>query len=417
MPPPPGTGAQRVARSGWTVTAIVTAGIVLGLVLPRLERGHTLAGTLPFDASGAQATLGAIAAGMITLTGFVFTAITLVVQTVQSMSPRLFTAVHEFGRYVRMFAVFVGTFVYALIVLSRVRADSVPQLSVTLAVVFVVYSSFLFLRLLLTLRSAVTAGGLLRAVADQLREVVADMHPEAADPAPDAPASPSVLRYSGAPGIFQAFNTARLVRVATERDLRVEFTAAVGDFLTVGTRLADVHASGPRPRTLTAPELQRLIRVGPRRTIAQDPAYGIRLLVDIAIRALSPAVNDPTTAVQALDQIDDALTRLASADLGTGSVADAGGTTRIRYQVPSWSAYVSLALDEILHYGAGSLQVVRRTRALLDGLLATCPAARRGPLETRLALLDRLVAEHFTDPGTRRTAMIADAQGLGGQDG
>jgi uncharacterized membrane protein len=147
---------------------------------------------------------------MITLTGFVFTAITLVIQTVQNMSPRLFAAVRSFDRYPRLFGVFVATFTYALIVLSQVRTDEVPQLSVTLAVVMVLVSAALFLRLLLTLRNAVTAGGLIRSVAGQLREVIDHVYPlitpmsdslDARHDARQLDPSGRALRHRGEPGL------------------------------------------------------------------------------------------------------------------------------------------------------------------------------------------------------------------------
>lgn len=153
--------------------------------------------------------------------------------------------------------------------------------------------------------------------------------------------------------------------------------------------------------------------LGPDRTIEQDPAYGVRLIVDIAIRALSPAVNDPTTAVQSLDQLDDVLQRLAPRPLGPGVVADAAGRARITYPALQWEALLSLALDEIIGCGAGSLQVVRRVRALLLDLLPLCPPTRQELVRDYLDQLDRLTASEFPDPLHRGRAERADRQGLG----
>jgi len=420
----------RQRRAGWfQVVGIVAAGVVLGLVLPHLERGRVPFGTFHYDASSAQATLGAIASGMITLTGFVFTAITLVIQTVQNMSPRLFAAVRSFDRYPRLFGVFVATFTYALIVLSQVRTNEVPQLSVTLAVVMVLVSAALFLRLLLTLRNAVTAGGLIRTVAGQLREVIDQVYPpitrtsDTRNPNPAPPVSADahqppparrLLHHRGEPGVFQGFDSGRLVRLACERGVSVEFLPAVGDFVATGAHLATVTTiDDGSMAALSEQEIDRLIRVGPARTIEQDPAYGLRLLVDIAIRALSPAVNDPTTAVQSLDQIDDVLSLLAGRNLGDGSVRDADGRVRIQFPAPTWPALAGLALDEIIAYGAGSLQVVRRLRAVLEDVARVCSPDRLDPITERLSLLDRLVAENFPDPATRQRALCADRQGLG----
>jgi uncharacterized membrane protein len=301
-------------------------------------------------------------------------------------------------------------------VLSQIRTDEVPQLSVTLAVVMVLVSAALFLRLLLTLRNAVTAGGLIRSVAGQLREVIDQVYPpitQTSDSPDTRQRDPSgqALHHRGEPGVFQGFDEKRLIRLAYERAVSIEFFPAVGDFVATGARLATIDGeAGP---AVSEKELDHLIRVGPARTIEQDPAYGLRLLVDIAIRALSPAVNDPTTAVQTLDQIDDVLGRLAGRNLGDGTVRDTEGRVRIRFPAPAWAALVSLALDEIIAYGAGSLQVVRRLRAVLEDVARACPPDRLGPISERLSLLDRLAAENFPDPPTCRRALTADRQGLG----
>ncbi|MFE6887324.1 DUF2254 domain-containing protein [Streptomyces sp. NPDC057694] len=404
---------------GWsTAMAVVALGVVVGLVLPRLEQGHDPSGALNYDAGTAQATLGAIAAGMITLTGFVFTAITLVIQTIQGMSPRLFAALTYFGRFPRLFGIFVATFMYALVVLSQVTSDDVPRLSVTLAVVMTLVSAVLFLRLLVTLRAATTPGGLVRAVSAQMRVAIEQTYPSTPVAAADAPPpavspdrDPGVLvRHSEAPGVLQAFDLDRLSRLAESGDLTIRIHPAVGDFLATGTALATVHG---KASSGIGAKVGRLVRVGASRTIEQDPAYGVRLIVDIAIRALSPAVNDPTTAVQSLDQLDDILQRLARRPLGPGTVTDSQGRARITYPAPGWDSLLSLALDEILSYGSGAIQVVRRLRALLLDLAAVCPPDRQTLVHDYLDQLDRLCASSFTDPMQRRRAESADHQGLG----
>ena len=97
--------------------------------------------------------------------------------------------------------------------------------------------------------------------------------------------------------------------------------------------------------------LLRAVQVGRERTFEQDPKYPMRLLVDIAIKALSPAINDPTTAVQAIDQIEDLLRRLGG-ELDAGGVADAQGVLRLVFPTPTWEDYLALAFDEIRQYGA-----------------------------------------------------------------
>src|SRR3984957_15781149 len=132
----------------------------------------------------------------------------------------------------------------------------------------------------------------------------------------------------------------------------------------------------------------------------------MRMLVDIAIRALSPAVNDPSSAVQALDQIDDILQRLAGRSLGDGRLLDEdGGRVLVRFPAPQWDAFLALALDEIILYGAGSIQVARRLSALLDDLLPSAPAARRPPVSARAARLRRAVRRALPDEEEAAEAM------------
>ena len=115
------------------------------------------------------------------------------------------------------------------------------------------------------------------------------------------------------------------------------------------------------------------IEFGEERTFEQDPKYAIRLLVDIAIKALSPAINDPTTAVQALDQIEDLLLRLGQRHLEIGKYYDGDGELRLVVPFPTWDDLVRLAFDEICFYGATSVQVMRRMNALIADLTRAVP--------------------------------------------
>ena len=117
-----------------------------------------------------------------------------------------------------------------------------------------------------------------------------------------------------------------------------------------------------------------------------------RLLVDIAIKALSPAINDPTTAVQTIDQLEDLLRRLGAAELDAGYVADESSALRLVFPTPTWEDYLTLAFDEIRQFGSGSVQVMRRLRAALDGLADWLPTEdRRQAVRRYLAHLDRTV--------------------------
>jgi uncharacterized membrane protein len=150
--------------------------------------------------------------------------------------------------------------------------------------------------------------------------------------------------------------------------------------------VAVVH--GPAGRELDATVL-RAIRTGVERTFEQDPGLAFRVLVDIALRALSPAVNDPTTAVQVIDCEETLLRMLLDRDLDAGDIADAEGTTRVLLDLPDWKTYVALACDELIPASAGQVSVHRRLERLLRDLAAIAPEGRRAPLEERLDGLTR----------------------------
>jgi uncharacterized membrane protein len=161
-------------------------------------------------------------------------------------------------------------------------------------------------------------------------------------------------------------------------------------------------------------DLLQAIHFGFQRTSEQDPKYPVRMLVDIAIKALSPAINDPTTAVQAIDQIEDLLRRLGGHDLDAGYACDADGNLRLIFPMPSWEDYLALAFDEIRHYGAASVQVVRRLRSALVGLADSVTGDTRiGAVQRYLQKLDLTIDRSMLTADDQETARQEDRQGLG----
>jgi uncharacterized membrane protein len=163
--------------------------------------------------------------------------------------------------------------------------------------------------------------------------------------------------------------------------------------------------------------LQTTIEIGDERTFEQDPKYAIRLVVDIAIKALSPAINDPTTAVQALDQIEDLLIRLGRRRLEVGDYRDEQGALRLVVPFPTWDDFLRLALDEIRFCGANSVQVMRRMNALIKNLAEVLPASRHAALRHWEERLQGTVERSFADADEKQDASVPDRQGLGiGED-
>ncbi|MCU0257485.1 MAG: DUF2254 domain-containing protein, partial [Solirubrobacteraceae bacterium] len=229
-------------------------------------------------------------------------------------------------------------------------------------------------------------------------------------PASDLPVT-RTLRHDGSPGVLSAIDRGRLVRAATAADVVVEVAVGVGSYVPSGGALFRIHGTSDR---LDAHEVRRAAILAEERTITQDPAFAIRAIVDTALRALSPAVNDPTTAVQALDGLESLLMDLAGRDLrGRGAVADSHGHLRLTHPLPTWPELLDLSLTEIRHYGADAPQIPRRMRALLEDLLAESPEARHAELRAQLARLDAAIDRAYADPVERAHARQADPLGIG----
>jgi uncharacterized membrane protein len=312
---------------------------------------------------------------------------------------------------------FTFTFTYTLAALGRVDAN-VPELLVGFAVILnlacIIGFFFFVQRLSAGLRSTTIMG----TVADKGLKVIELVYPQRYDPTRpemlkgDIPrnASAVVIESNQRSGVVLAFSVETIIRLAMEADALIELVPQVGDFVATGDPLFRV--SGARP--ISPEQLQGCVAIGTERTLDQDPRFVVRILVDIASRALSPAINDPTTAVLALDQIHHLLLCLGKRHLDEGQVCDRDGKHRLTYGTPDWPDYVMLAVSEIRQFGEGSLQVDRRMKAMLEHLIEALPESRRPPLREELAMLGTAVERRFRDDTDRKRAGIADYQGIGG---
>jgi len=311
---------------------------------------------------------------------------------------------------------FVFTFVFNIRVLCRTETV-VPQLPILVGAVlgFLCITAFLFLidyaaRLLrpVSLVKCVGEGGLV---------VLDDVYPDKLDARNNVgmdenhgPVSRTVFRR-GSSSIVVAVNVEQLVTLATRANGIIEFAAQVGDFVGTEEPLFLLYGGAT---ALDDRSLHACVAFGPERTLEQDPLFGFRILVDIAIKALSAAINDPTTAVLAIDQLQRLLRRAGRKNLRTDFNCDAAGNVRVILRTPNWNDFVNLAFTEIRCYGAGNVQVARRLRAMIMNLTATLPAERQPALQEELTLLDRTVERVYTDPHDLALARMSDTQGLGG---
>ena len=396
-------------------------GAVLGVVDIQIEQSVHVPPQLQYSATTASTVLAAIVGATAALTGFVVTVTTLVVQ----MATGTFSA-----RYMRLWyrdrmlkvllAVLVGTLAFSFSLMRRVESDFVPNIGVSVAGALLIISLLVFLvfldRYLHRLRPVAVAAlvhGYFRRnfECDVRRAENPEIHAGVLD-AGDEESTLEVL--SPRAGAIQAVDAESLVRWAREHDCLIVLRHGLGDFVPSGAKLIDVYGGRDLSRR-GGLALGDMVALGDERTIEQDPAFAIRILVDVANLALSPAVNDPTTAVQVLDYLGEALRLVGTTDLSLGTWAD-GDRPRRGVVVParSWEDYLALTVNEIREYGNGGIQIMRRTRALLEELHEEVRPEYRPAVRDELARLDATVAQSFGGSVDFDRASIADTQGIGG---
>jgi uncharacterized membrane protein len=410
----------------WLIPLVYTVGsVTAGLILPRLEHIYLAAYTHDTSVSSALAFFSAVGSGMMSLTGIVFAIAFVMVQfSAVAYSPRLVIMFASNPVLFHTLGIFFATFTYSLAALNWTDRDgsgTVPLFSTLLVGILLIVSMLAFSRLVQSL-SDLQIHNVLRAIGARGRTVIREMFPHSAgvvsegseeniEPSPDLGPVTQTLVYTGEPYVIASFNTDMLIKLAQSVNGVMAIECGVGETLAEGTVLLRVYGA---TRQLLERPLLRGIRLATARTFEQDPQYAIRLLVDIAIRALSPAINDPTTAVQALDQIEDLLRRLGGRQLDRGQAFDTLGMLRLTFPVPTWEDYLALSFDEIRQYGATSVQVVRRLRAALVGLADTIAVeARREAVRRYLDHLNLGVGQSAFDDRDQATASQEDRQGLG----
>ena len=396
-------------------------GAVLGSVDVLIEQGMHVSPQLQYSPSTASAVLAAIVGATAALTGFVVTVTTLVVQ----MATGTFSA-----RYMRLWyrdrmlkvllGLLVGTLAFAFSLMRRVENNFVPNIGVTIAGVLLIASLLVFLvfldRYLHRLRPVAVAA----LVHDYFRrnfeyEVQRANNPEIFIGVPEPGGEqPSLTVRSPRAGAIQAVNGDALVSWARERDCLVVLRHGIGDFVPLGAKLIDVyggHDHGGRAEQ----QLGEMVALGDERTIEQDPAFAIRILVDVANLALSPAVNDPTTAVQVLDYLGETLRLVGTTELSARAWEEDGRARRgVVVPARSWEDYLALTVNEIREYGNGGIQIMRRMRALLEELHDEVRPEYKAAVSDELARLDATVAQSFGASVDFDRARVADTQGIGG---
>lgn len=406
----------------WGIPAVyISVALILAAVLPAWERYAGVPARI-FSPETSLTLLSTISGGMITFTGIVFSMIFVMVQfSSNSYSPRLApfylhdnVIKHSLGMFTATFLFTLTTIAWASIIGDKI----IPDISVLISIGAVALSAMLFLALIQRI-SVLQITSVLFMITRFGRKEILENYPvlmtgnkttsETREKL-ELPPVQQVITYDGISASLLEVNIKHLVNVAKRSDTVIEVLYAAGDLVPEGADVMKVFGKAPGVSEWQA---VRALRMGEQRTIDQDPKYAFRLIVDIAIRALSPAINDPTTAVMSLDRLEDLLRVLVNRDMMETRYYDKKGNLRVICQTPDWDDFLALAVDEIRIYGAPSIQVSRRLLALLTDLEKLAPESRKQAIRDHIQRVDVSIKRAFTDKDDRAEARHPDRQGIG----
>jgi len=404
-----------------SVCVLPSVSIVVALVAVRLF--HRLDDALglesSFDPDGIRTLLGTLAGSMFTFVVFVCSALLIAVQLASAqLTPRIIALVFRDPVTKYSLTLFVFIFTYSLAVLIRIDT-TVPVISTRVATYGFIVSMITFLFLIDHVGKTLRPSGALRRVAGIGRQVIEDVYPRLLVNSPERlpesdgiPSGPSRTILNPRDGAVLAFDIPGLRSLAERTDCIIELVPQVGDHIALGDPLFRVYGG---TADLDERALCQFVAVGQERTPEQDSTFAFRIMVDIASKALSPAINDPTTAVLAIDQIHHLLRNVGNRCLDDERLRDSAGRLRLLYRTPAWQDFVHLAVTEIRHFGGESIQIARRLRAMLENLIQSLPEERVPRLQQELNLLNRSAERFFVDPEDRALADVSDLQGVGGK--
>ncbi|MBO1330980.1 DUF2254 domain-containing protein [Streptomyces sp. VRA16 Mangrove soil] len=368
-------------------------------------------------ADDARTVVSTVSSAMMTFIGVVFSISLVAVQMAGGQfSPRVVRLFVRSRITKATFAVFLATFLLSLLVLTSYDGEkdpelitSVPFVQAFLTLGMVGLSVLLFVLYVNSTLRMMRVSQVIDRITGEAFRVVERMPYADGSGRQGSGDERAVVAYDGPAGVLRDVNIARLVRVARGHGVVLWLIPRIGDFVVPGTPVFAVHGGAAPSRRA----LRSCMSVAAERTFHQDLGFGLRVLADIALRALSAAVNDPTTAVQAIDRIVQFLAAIGRRPLDVLRYPDRDGVVRLVQPVPGWEELVDLGFTEIRGCAVHSPQVTRRVFAGLDDLLALVPAERREPLLRHRELLAQAVERSVPDAADRAFALRPDRQGIG----
>lgn len=409
------SAVSRLSRRLWLIPlACVAAGVVLSVATIAIDKAFDYELVPQWVSGGPDAAmeiLGTVAASMVSLAALVLTITMVVVQLAMGQfSPRIVQRILEDKPSQLAIGIFVGTFAHAVLALREVQTDgdgAVPGLAVVVAFVLVIVSIMVLVWYVHHIGRSLRVSALIELVGTATRETLDAVYADRGE-------EPTFRRPTicmPRSGVITRIDHEKLVRVAAAGDGVLTLVPALGEFVPAGAALLESSVDVERIDVKAA---LRAIGIDLERTLDQDMAYGLRMLVDIAERSLSESpFLDPTTAVQAIDRLYDCLRQLAPRPFPDGRYRDESSAVRLVTKCPTWEDYVHLAFDEIRIAGAASPQIPRRLRAALEDLLAIVPAERKRALQAQLELLQSGAHEAISEQRDRAYSSRADRSGVG----
>ena len=438
---------NEVRDSLWFLPALLTlASVALAFVTIQIDVAGLLpdapAGIWLFSgtASGARGVLTAIASGFITVTGVVFSITIVALQLASTQfTPRILRNFTADRANQVVLGVFIATFTYALLVLRVVRGEQggvtpedvagggqltepisafVPNLSVTVAVVLAVLSIGFLIFFIDHAARSVQASVIIDRVTHDALETVGRRLPERLGESGERPAQVVIPDAQGTvitasrSGYVQGIDEDDLLELLEHGTLTIRMEPGIGDFLLPGSPLATVWPAGPATRDEVQETVRHAFILGHERTPHRDLELGVIELADIAVKALSPGINDPTTAILCLDRLAEILLDAGRREAPARVRRSPAGEGVLILPRTEFETLVNTALDEIRHYGAENHRFAIAFLHRLGELGALLPHHRRPPVARHVAALLRSARAVVRDPGDLNRVETAGRQAL-----
>ncbi|GAB3641974.1 DUF2254 domain-containing protein [Spirosoma arcticum] len=358
-------------------------------------------------AEGSRGMLTAIAGSMLTVAALAFSLTLSTISQVSSQySPRVLRNFMRDRVNQVVMGYFVGVFAYCLIVLGTIRGTDegkfVPATAVLAGLLLALGGVAALIFFIHHIAESLQTGTIVRRIFHETGLAIDDLFPDQlGEPIDDPAKAEAALRYSDEEtgwwpvvakqtGYLQRIDTEGLLRWATKNRVVLRIERGMGAFINEGTRLFSVRSGMERPDPDQADwpdDLLDFVSIGRHRNVEQDVAFGIQQLVDITLKALSPGINDTTTAIMAIDYLGAIVGRLAEREFPARLRSD-GQQLRVLVRATDYADYVRLAFDLPRINAEGNHAVFRRLlRALAVGAAAACAADRKPIINEQARLL------------------------------